>query len=74
MQRVCDHDGCPKGIATGHALHRVSPKGPGQKFIGLCTEHFAGTPDPVAQVIEDANQRGARPSPSSLAPKEAPDA
>jgi hypothetical protein len=53
MQMTCDHEGCDKGIATGHALHRVSPK-PGP-FIGLCAEHFAGVPDPVAQIIEDAN-------------------
>jgi hypothetical protein len=55
MSYVCDHEGCDRGISTGHALHRVSPKGPGQQFAGLCAEHYVGTPDPVAQAIEDAN-------------------
>ena len=54
MQRVCDFEGCERGIATGHALHRVSPKG--EPFVGLCAEHFAGEPDPVAAVVEQANR------------------
>lgn len=69
MAYVCDHEGCRKGIASGHALHRVSPTGPGQQFVGLCSEHYAGTPDPVAQAIEDANH-GRGPSPRQEAAKE----
>jgi hypothetical protein len=54
---ICDYEGCEKGpLTTGHALYRVSPKGPGQKFVGLCEEHYAGTPDPVAKAIEEANR------------------
>lgn len=60
IQQVCDFEGCEKGIATGHALHRVSPK-PGP-FIGLCAEHYAGTPNPAAQAVEDANH-GRPPAP-----------
>lgn len=48
--RQCIEDGCTKGPSTGDALHRVSPKG--EPFKGKCTEHFEGTPDPVAVVIE----------------------
>lgn len=55
MQKVCDHEGCDRGIDTGYALHRTSPKGKGQPFVGLCSEHYTGKPNPVAQVIEDAN-------------------
>ncbi len=54
---VCAHPGCEKGIETGHALHRISPTGPGQKFVGMCGEHFQGEPDPVAQAFEDDNLR-----------------
>lgn len=59
MQKVCDHQGCTNGIDTGHALYRVSPKGPGQPFVGLCSEHYAGEVDPVSPLIERANQRAA---------------
>ena len=52
---VCLENGCDKGPATGHALHRVSPKG--QDFEGKCTDHFEGQGDPIALAIEDRNQR-----------------
>lgn len=55
MQRVCDHEGCENGIDTGHALYRVSPKGPGKPFVGLCSEHYVGDVDPVTPIIEQAN-------------------
>lgn len=58
MQRVCDYEGCTNGIETGHALHRVSPKGKGMPFVGMCDEHYIGQPDPVAQVFQRANHRG----------------
>lgn len=51
----CTEDGCHKGPATGHALHRTSPKG--QEFEGKCTEHFEGTPDPIAVIIENDNHQ-----------------
>lgn len=54
---VCDYEGCENGIATGHALHRVSPKGKGQKFIGMCDDHYVGHPDPVAHTIQQANHQ-----------------
>lgn len=54
---VCAEEGCERGIATGHALYRISPKGPGQKFIGKCEEHFKGEPNPVAKVFEEDNHR-----------------
>lgn len=60
MKRECDYEGCTKGIATGHALHRVSPKGPGQEFVGMCDEHYAGRPDPVAMVFQRDNHAGSR--------------
>jgi hypothetical protein len=74
MQRVCDYEGCERGIDTGHALHRVSPKGKGQPFVGMCSEHYAGTPDPVAQVIEDANraaERAVMKAPAKAVPRDA---
>jgi hypothetical protein len=49
----CVHDGCERGYATGHALHRVSPKG--ELFKGKCGEHFEGEVDPLVQAIEDRN-------------------
>lgn len=52
---VCAQEGCENGLATGHALQRVSPKGPGQKFVGKCDEHFDGQMDPVALVIQQDN-------------------
>lgn len=57
MQRTCDHEGCVNGIDSGHALYRVSPKGPGQPFVGLCSEHYVGERDPVSPIIEEANQQ-----------------
>ncbi len=57
MQTVCDHEGCERSIASGDALHRVSPKG--SPFVGLCTEHHAN-PEAVAVIIENAN-RGRQP-------------
>jgi hypothetical protein len=51
---ICDRLGCHRGIATGHALFRTSPKG--QTFRGLCSLHFEGPLEPAAKAIEDANQ------------------
>lgn len=50
----CIEPECHKGPATGHALHRTSPKG--QDFQGKCTEHYEGTPEWVAVTIELRNQ------------------
>jgi hypothetical protein len=55
MNRICDHEGCDRGIHSGHALYRTSPKG--TPFVGLCEVHYAGEPDPVARLIEQSNQR-----------------
>jgi hypothetical protein len=58
MKRTCIKPGCERGIATGHALHRTSPKG--EEFVGACTEHaseYQATVEPVAQIIEEENQR-----------------
>lgn len=52
---TCDRMGCQRGIATGHALFRTSPKG--GPFRGLCSLHFKGELEPVAKAIEDANQK-----------------
>jgi len=52
---VCAHEGCEKGVETGHALYRISPTGPGQKFVGMCEEHYDGEPDPVAKTFEEDN-------------------
>lgn len=60
----CDHEGCPNGIETGHALHRVSPK-PGP-FAGLCDEHYAGEPDPVARAIQQAGVTPRTPRPEGV--------
>jgi hypothetical protein len=52
----CAHPDCERGPATGHALHRISPKG--EDFVGLCTEHMRkehGHADPIAVLIEDHN-------------------
>lgn len=57
---VCDYEGCENGIDTGHALMRVSPKGKGQPFVGLCEKHYAGRVDPVAKVFQDDNRRRGR--------------
>jgi hypothetical protein len=51
----CIEEGCSNGIATGHALHRVSPKG--TEFEGKCDEHFEGDPDEVAQLIQAHNHK-----------------
>lgn len=58
MQRTCDYGDCPNGIATGHALHRVSPKG--EPFVGMCDTHFVGEPDPVAHLFQQANHAKSR--------------
>lgn len=51
----CDHEGCENGIATGHALYRISLKG--EAFVGLCAVHYVGPLDPIAVAIEDHNHR-----------------
>lgn len=53
---TCAKDGCERGVRSGHALYRTSPKG--ELFQGRCEEHFDGEPEPVAQMIEDRNQGG----------------
>lgn len=54
----CDHPGCGRGGATGHAIHRTSPKG--ELFSGSCEEHLDRPVDPEVAVItdpiEDRNQ------------------
>lgn len=55
---VCDAFDCERGVITGHALYRVSPKG--ERFVGLCEEHYAGEPEPVAKMIEERNRAGLR--------------
>lgn len=55
---VCIHDGCDRGRATGHALHRTSPKG--ELFEGVCTAHaplYGIVPDSIAVAIEQNNLR-----------------
>ena len=52
----CAEEGCERGPATGHALHRTSPKG--ELFEGKCTDHFPGEPDPIALMIERDNRPG----------------
>lgn len=59
MKMTCDYPGCERGIATGHALYRVSPKGPGKPFVGMCREHAGQPYDPVTQVFEDDNLKEA---------------
>lgn len=49
----CKVDGCTHGRASGHAIHRTSPKG--ELFEGVCTEHYDGEPDPIAVAIEQRN-------------------
>lgn len=56
----CAQEGCDRGPASGHALHRTSPKG--ELFEGKCGEHFEGVADPIAQAIEDRNQAIRDPS------------
>jgi hypothetical protein len=58
---ICTEPGCDKGRSSGHVLYRTSPKG--ELFEGRCAEHFGGEVDPVAQVIEDDNQRPSEPHP-----------
>lgn len=57
----CEEPGCPHGPATGHALHRTSPKGEGQTFKGRCSDHMGEAVDPVVAdivgAIEDRNQQ-----------------
>ncbi len=54
----CNHPGCGRGRATGHAIHRTSPKG--QLFYGSCEEHLNRPVDTevavVTDPIEDRNQ------------------
>lgn len=50
---TCADEGCDRGVRSGHALYRVSPKG--EDFAGKCEEHFAGEPEPIAQAIERRN-------------------
>ena len=50
--------GCTCGPATGQALHRISPKGEGHAFVGLCTRHMresGGRPEALAVLIEEHN-------------------
>lgn len=35
----CAAAGCERTVEDSH-LERISPKGPGCKFIGLCTRHY----------------------------------
>jgi hypothetical protein len=57
--RACSFPGCGRGLATGHALYRVSPTGPGHRFEGRCREHMpAGWEPPendVAGLVEARN-------------------
>lgn len=39
----CAARGCEKTVEDGIVLTRVSPKGPGQPFVGLCDEHLDKT-------------------------------
>ena len=61
----CEFPGCNRGLATGHALYRTSPKG--QPFFGRCAEHMGEPVDPgvrlITQVIEDDNHRTTDPQP-----------
>lgn len=50
---MCAFPGCERGVPTGHALNRTSPKG--EDFEGMCWEHFEGEPEPIAQLIEEHN-------------------
>lgn len=53
---VCVEVGCSRGIATGFALYRTSPKG--EMFEGKCEEHFDGEIEPIAQMVEQRNRYG----------------
>jgi hypothetical protein len=53
----CQEPGCLAHIDHGDALYRITPKGPGMKFRGMCRAHFKGVieqPD-IAGIIEDSN-------------------
>jgi len=57
MTPKCVKKDCPKGVSTGHALQRISPKG--EDFVGVCEDHateFDVVLDPLAKIIQDNNE------------------
>lgn len=61
---ICAHEGCDRGIATGHGLYRISPKGRGEKFVGVCQDHLGDLETPsdssvlkITQTFEQENAR-----------------
>ena len=61
---ICQEAGCENGLVTGHTLYRITPKGPGTWFLGVCREH--ATPeqigdDDVERIIETDQRRKRAP-------------
>lgn len=65
QSRQCVWPGCSRGPfdERGSALIRISPKGAGQRFVGLCGEHIKRTDYEVdgdvlciTSAIEEANR------------------
>ena len=50
--QCCSVDGCPKyagppdGSPDQDAIYRINPKGKGNGFVGMCTEHYREWTDP----------------------------
>jgi hypothetical protein len=44
MTWTCAVPGCDRGPQDerGSGLYRISPKGKGEKFVGLCDPHYVG--------------------------------
>ena len=47
---------CGKHVTEVGVLHRVNPKGKGQKFIGQCEKCISVKPDPVVKELTDIIQ------------------
>lgn len=58
----CARPDCDRGVRTGHVIYRISPKGKGEPFVGLCEEHMAEDAiDPEVKAVADVFARKPRP-------------
>lgn len=57
MNTQCVYEGCEADIKKGNTLYRVSPKGKGMAFEGMCLVHMRASQtyvDPVVRKVVEA--------------------
>lgn len=55
---TCSFPGCDRHPSKGDTVLRISKKGPGEKFVGRCAEHFGPGGD-VRAATDEAVVRAA---------------